>query len=77
MIYLQQYLIGLAFFGILSFLYGLIREFRELKKVTRTDGLTGAELRQMTRVGLSAFVKMFLCWNCMYAFVIGVAWIGN
>jgi hypothetical protein len=75
MIFIQQYLLGLAFFGVLAFLLGLIRKFRELKKVTRIEPLTSDELRQVLTNGISSFGKMLLWWTLLFGCVIGTAFV--
>ena len=77
MFVVQQYLLGLVFFGVLGFLFGAIRQFRELKKGKPQDRLTAGEWRQTIHLGLSTFSKMFVWWSGMYALVLLVAWIGQ
>ena len=76
MVVIQQYVIGLAFFGFLGFALGLIREFRALKKVTRTTKLTTEERRQLISRGVKALGSMTLWWTAMYIVVIGISAIG-
>lgn len=70
MIFLQQYLSGLIFFGLIGLLFGCIREFRELKRANRNAKFTRAEWSSTLRSGAAVFKRMFFWWTTMYAIVL-------
>ena len=73
MLVLQQYVFGLVFFGILGFSLGCVREFRTVKKVTRTTKLSGEEWRMLAVHGAKTFGSMTLWWTAMYVVVLGIS----
>ena len=73
MVVLQQYLYGLLFFGLMGFLFGAIREFRELKPVHKDHKLTRAEWASTFNRGARVFSRMLFWWTVMYALVLFAA----
>ena len=76
MVVIQQYLFGLTFFGFLGFVLGGVREFRNLKKVTRATRLDRDEWRQLLACSAKSLASMSMWWTAMYLVVIGISALG-